>query len=464
MSSKANVATRSAAMQKVVDEAKVVRDLCGGTAAMRKAGETYLPKKEAETQSAYNVRLSQSFLYNKTNDTIEATVDKLFANEVTPDENFTDVTVIDTVDMEGRDITRFGRDWLRDALVAGVSYVMVDFPEGKPAESLAIERSMGLRPYCSIINADNILSFKTEMRGSQTILTRINIFESAEVETDNEFEELFVDQVRVLRLTDVTGVTVMTYELWRKRSDDKGDWYLYQEPVPTSINFIPIVPLYTSRTGFMTGRPPFRDIADKNIQHWQSSSSQKHILDFVRFPILFGKGLIKNAETGSIEIGANRLIEGLSDENSDLKHVEHSGAGIQAGKEDLENIEQQMDALSKQMLTRRTGNITATARAIDEASATSDIQQLANIVQDTLNLLIQYMGAWTNTEYGTVSLNADFTLNSQEENDTTALKDALDRGVISKEWYANELKRRGILHTKFDFETDQAMIDTTVVD
>ena len=51
-----------------------------------------------------------------------------------------------------------------------------------------------------------------------------------------------------------------------------------------------------------------------------------------RVPILFGRNL-KVGEDG-IEIGPNRLILGEGD-GADLKYVEHGGAAIEAGRQDL---------------------------------------------------------------------------------------------------------------------------------
>jgi len=453
---KSNVAKRNAAMQKVYDDSRKIRAVYAGTDSMRKAGKTYLPKKEAESEEAYKVRLAQSELYNKLADTIHTTAGKLFADPVVPNEGFQEPEILNTIDSEGRDITRFGMDWLLDASQPGVSYALADYPTGETGLTREQEQAMGLRPYASIIKQENILSFDSEFVGANRVLTRVNIFEQVQEEGEDEFDEKFVDQIRVLRLRD----GVMTFELWRK--PEGKDWQIYQDETPTTMTAIPLVPLYTKRTGYMTGECPYEDIADLNITHWQSGSSQRHILDFVRFPVLFGKGLMLDSE-GSVEYGANRLIMGNADENSDLKHVEHSGAGIEAGERDLESLEQQMDALSKQVLTRRTGNVTATARAIDESSSSTDIQALANIVENALNRLIEYMGMWAGKEYGTVSLSADFSLSAGGEKDIEALQFAVQSRFLSGQEYMAEMVRRGI-KKEYDFEADQTFIETGLIE
>ena len=118
----------------------------------------------------------------------------------------------------------------------------------------------------------------------------------------------------------------------------------------------------------MTGRPPLMDLALLNLAHWQSSSDQRHILHVARVPLLFARNL-RPGENG-LDIGPNRLIVGDSD-GADLKFVEHSGSAIEAGRQDLVDLEDRMAVMGLDLIARRPGSATATARAIDAAQADS---------------------------------------------------------------------------------------------
>ena len=462
----ADVSTRNGAMQKVYDDARAIRALTGGTQSMRAAGKEYLPQKQAESSAAYKDRLAQSTLYNKMLDTINTVAGKLFAKPITANEGFEGEEFLQSVDLEGRDITRFAHDVTVDALQPGVSYIQVDHPSVEQGLTRAQLSAMGVRPYFIMVKSENLLSFEYRLVGAQLQLTRANIMESrTSSDVDNEFKEVTTQQVRVYRVQDVmvddAPVQRMTFEVWRQNKDEK--WELAEGPTVSSIDFIPIVPLYTSRTGFMTGRPPYRDIADLNIRHWQSRSSQDHILDFSRFPMLFAKGLKQRDDGDETAVGANVMLLGEADENSDAKYIEPGGAAIQAGADDLKNIEDQMDALSKQVLTRKSGNITATARAIDESSSTTDIQALKNIVEDTINTAIGYAAIWADSKMGTVSLNADLDLSADNDTDNKMLIEMYDRRQISGETLTGAAKRRNVLDDEFDYEVDQGKIERTEV-
>ena len=382
---KANVATRNAQMEKVYQDSRTLRALAGGTKGMRELGELYLPKRPKESTEAYETRLNSSFLYNKTMDTIKTVAGKLFSKPMTADD------MLQSVDSEGRDITRFAHDVTMDALQVGVTYVMADYTGNEDIVTREDAKKANVRPFLLHIKQENLLSYQSEFVGSEEALTRVNILEEVlEQDEDNEFQFDLVQQVRVYRVVD----GVMTTEVWRK--PDGKDWSLFSEPIATSMSYIPLNALYTCRTGFMTGKPPYQDIADLNVRHWISRSSQDHILDFCRFPMLFAKGL----ENDDTTVGANVMLRGIADENSDAKYIETNGKAVEAGANDLENIESQMDALSKQVLNRQSGNITATARAIDESSSNTDIQTLANIIEDTFNSVVGDMGEWSGEDYG----------------------------------------------------------------
>ena len=112
------------------------------------------------------------------------------------------------------------------------------------------------------------------------------------------------------------------------------------------INAIPVAPVYLNQTGFMCGSPPLMDLADLNITHWQSSSDQRNILHVARVPILFASGVAEDIE---LVVGANAFMR-ASDPQARLEYVEHSGAAITSGKDDLKVLEFQMQAMGLQLL------------------------------------------------------------------------------------------------------------------
>jgi len=131
----------------------------------------------------------------------------------------------------------------------------------------------------------------------------------------------------------------------------------------------------------MTAEPALLDLANLNIAHWQSDSDQRNILHVARVPILFAAGLgDSEAPIKKLNIGATTFINGQI--GSDLKYVEHSGKGIEAGRQDLQDLEQRMAQMGLNMLVKgagRSGSATATARVLDQSEADSPLSMFETV-------------------------------------------------------------------------------------
>ena len=144
--------------------------------------------------------------------------------------------------------------------------------------------------------------------------------------------------------------------------------------------------------GPLTARPPLSDLAWLNLAHWQSSSDQRHILHLARVPLLFGRNLQIGA--GELEIGPNRPI--LNDDPaSELKFVEHSGAAIEAGRQDLIDLEDKMAVMELEMLSRpQAGPVTATARRLDAAQNHAALAGILQALRSGLNQAFMLAASW----------------------------------------------------------------------
>lgn len=92
-------------------------------------------------------------------------------------------------------------------------------------------------------------------------------------------------------------------EIYRRSEGTNGEsvWTLH-ESWNTSRDDIPLVTLYTKKTGFMRGTPPLLNLGLLNIKHWQSQSEQDNILHVTRVPLLVAYGLDRNEE---LTVGAS---------------------------------------------------------------------------------------------------------------------------------------------------------------
>lgn len=429
--------------------------LCGGTDAMRAAREKYLPKFPREDQDSYDYRVKTSTLFNGLGRTIENMAAKPFAEPVT----FTDIDPapalwLDNIDLCGNNLSVFAHNLLTAGLKYGLTHILVEYPpamneEGKPLYvTKADEAAAGVRPYLVHITPQQILGWKsTKTASGAEILSMLRFMECVE-EPDGEFGSKSVAQVRVL-----TPGAWATY-----RKAEKGDdWPLFDEG-RMSLDFIPLVTYYTRRTGFMTATPPFKDLADLNVKHWQSSSDQDSILHTARVPILAITGI---NDEDKIVIGAKSAL--MLPLGAEAKYVEHTGAAIEAGRQSLQDLENQMRAMGAELLAETQVSTTATQNNIEDSEAKCQLSMMVEGLEDALDQSVDIMHKSVKLEYkGDIDLFDDFSSSAVMQSAgpfIIALVQLVNAGLLDKESAFEELQRYGIVNPDKVWADVQSRVD-----
>lgn len=438
----------------LADTAKrqMIRALMGGTAAMRAAGKTYLPQEVAESQLAYDARLARSFLFNGLGKTVRDLAGKVFSKPIVLGDDVPEAIKADceNIDLAGRNLDTFAHAVFTDALQEGVSFILTDMtaaPEtGRP---VTMAETAGRRPWLVHVKREQVLGWRKEVRDGKDVLTQFRFIEEF-MAPDGPYGEKPVKQVRVFnRVGDA-----VTWETWRSRTEVKSgttSWVLEESGIVT-IGEIAVAPVYTNRTGFFTGSPPLADLAEVNVAHWQSQSDQRNILHVARVPILFGAGI--DAEQ-KVEIGAGRMFRAANADAS-LTYVEHSGAAIGAGRDDLKDLEFQMQTMGLELLIPKPGGQTATGEALDAARMNSTLAMMAMALGDALEMSLGFMARFRGLGEdagGSVTVNTDFGVTASAQ-DVSSLTAALNAKAITRATYLSELKRRGILSADVDPEEE----------
>lgn len=480
-----NVRSVSAEVQAMLDASKQESTLSKGTAAMRAAGEEYLPKEPAEEHQDYANRLARSTLFNGLGKTVEDMSGKVFAKPVKlaedapeefrgkfvkegDDEKLVAPGIVENIDMAGRGLNNFAYDVFADGMVRGISYILVEMPppltdaNGQPrtvvskAEAAAAKR----RPYFCHLTLDALLGWQTEEENGVTYLSQLRVLEVVkEPDPNNEWEKKSVEQVKVYRRT-AAGVTWETY----RKKDGNGTsgeaiWMIHDEPTPiVGPTEIPLAVYYAKRTGFMTAAPPLKKLGDINVAHWQSASDQRNILHVARVPILFGAGF---TESDKLVVSANTFTK-ASDPAASLQWVEHSGSAIGAGRDDLNDLIFQMQTLGLELLIPKPGGDSATGAAIDDAKMNAPLAIMADNLGDALEIAFKFAAQFAglgDDMGGTVVVNKDFGVSMRDASDITALLSAVTAGKLSRETFWDELLRRGVLKEGFNPEVEKDRIE-----
>lgn len=422
---------------------KLERALMGGTNEMRAQGEKFTPRYDGEDAESYKIRLNCTFLFNAFAEAVRSSAGKVLSRDVILNDDVPGeiAALAPNIDGQGRNLTAFALDTFVDGMTDGLSFIFVDFPEiigqfDKPP-LLSDQIAQNARPYAILYKADQIIGFKHSNIEGFEQLTQIRIHEIV-TEPSGDWGEIQIEQIRVLNRG--------SFELWRK--NDKDEWVLFRNGV-TSIKYIPIVPFYTHRTGFMTGTPPLKSLAELNLEHWISSSDQRKALTFARFAMMVFTGV----QSGAIaKVGPDVVVE-LAEPNAKWGKIESSGSGIADGRLDLEALENKMQHAGMTInIQDAQGNVTAMAAAINSDDVNAPLLALAGALEDTLDQMLQifadYMGL---PDGGSATVNKQF----GRRKSTATVQDLIllyNAGILDGDTVLSELKQRGDLSEDLDLE------------
>jgi len=441
--------TTSAAYDLMVPKWSMISTLLEGTAAMREAGEAFLPRHEHESVHNYRERLHSTVLFNMLELTLDSLVGRPFANPIQLKDDVPEEMrrFAEDVDLQGNNLTVFAREWFRQSLAKTVAYVQIEFPsldpEQRSSRTLADDLQEGRRPYWILHRPEDVIFFHSEIVNGVEVPTHVRI---REVVTELQgFVEIFRERIRVLE----PG----TFRVFEKRQVGKSkrvEW-VEIESGETDIDFIPIVPFYTDRKGPGFGKPPLEDLAHMNIRHWQSESDQINILTVARFPILAVAGATD--QSGNVMAIGPRQLLGTRDANGRFYYVEHTGKAIGAGRQELIDLEERMSSYGAEFLRRKGGNQTATARALDSAESVSTLKDAVTRFTDAVEQAMRMTAVWMGLdEGGSVELpDIGSTINAEA---LKTLLEARKEGDLSREAFLAELRRMGVLNHEFDPRAD----------
>lgn len=457
----------------------LIRDLLGGTVAMRNAGVIWLPQEEKETAIEYSNRVNRSVLYDGLGDTIRKIVEKPFAKEITfleseglPEELKAWEDDCDRQGVCGKSITKFARDVFSDGITYGFSHILVNAPAPKKnaggqavGYSVAEAKEKRIRPYLEHVKALELFYWHHEQdETGQRKLTEIR-FVKLEDEKAGEF-----GQKKVLYIHRWTETKWEIYKFKKNVEDlvssvSQQDFDLYDSGT-NELGKIPLVTFYAEEDGFMRAKSPLCGLAWKNLAHWQSSSDQTNVLHFARLVTLVLTGLSDEDMKVPTVLGGNRALKFMSEE-VEAFFVEHSGKGAEAGEKDLAKIEQQMETLGMQPFLHRSGGSTASARILDEAKQVGGIYSWVRNLRDTLYDAYK-LGAErlkkTLPPKFEVIVYTDFVLSTSSSLDSQILDLANTKGVVPNTVYFKELQRRNVVAENYDPEASVAQGQKEMMD
>ena len=430
----------------------VITPLMGGTLAMR-AAPALLPKYPAEDDGVYKDRLRLSTLLPAYSETVGNMTSRVFAEplQLGDDVHEQVVELANNIDNANNDINAWSVDFFREGLSHGLCHAFVDHQKAEGVRTQADEKAAGVRPYVVMVKPEQVCGWRVR----DGVLTQVRYREMIE-ESDGDFGTKRVDQIRVLEPGKWT-----TY----RKPKEGGVWTIHEKGT-TNLGVIPWVTFYTGRTGFMTAKPPLLELAHLNIKHWQSQSDQDNILHVIRVPILVRIGVQATFDAQGkmippeFKVGTGALTD--LPMNGDMKYVEHTGKAVDAGRQALLDLIEEMRMAGAKLLTpNKSATKTATQAEEEAAQDLSPLSRMANHFADCLAQLLQFMADYRSLgEGGTVEMRGSFDVDYMPEVSLPTLVAMANAGMLSKETLFTEMQRRGVISDEYDWADELEKIDS----
>ncbi|MGO2705626.1 MAG: DUF4055 domain-containing protein [Pseudomonas helleri] len=427
----------------------VVAPLMDGTQGMRKAGTKLLPQFPAEQDETYKERLALSTLLPVYAETVNNMTSRVFAEPMQLGEDVPDdiKTLCSDIDLAGNDINSWAVELFRDGMSHGLCHAFIDHQSTVDAEGNKLyktkieEVAAGVRPYAVIVKPNQVLGW----RFSAGVLVQVRYIEVIEV-PDGDFGTKCVDQIRVLE-----PGSWKTY----RATANSGVWAIYEEGT-TSLAYIPWVTFYTGRTGSMTAKPPLLELAYLNVKHWQSQSDQDNLLHVARVPLLF---VFTGDEQFQLVISSGSATRMPADGKA--QYVEHTGAAIEAGRQSLQDLIDEMRMAGAKLLQRDKQQVKTAAQANEEAAQElSPLARLAGQFGDCIAQILQIIADYRGEkEGGRVEMRGNFDSDFAPEVSLPSLISMATAGKISDETLYSEMQRRGVISDELDWDQEKDRLE-----
>lgn len=450
----------------------------GGTEGMRTAGEEFIPREVNEPLAEYEARLKRSALFNVFALTVEDLTGKVFSEKVCLDQNAPEWAreFEKDVDLAGNSMHVFSRERFIDAVVEGLSLIMVDYSgdivaydsDGNTRPLNRAEERLLKRPRWCSYGVEQLIWWDYETTGSgQWRLTEARL-KVERVEPVAPWGERVVQEIKqyfcgdkMLPINDPNRYA--SWQLWRKIKYQKSgeEWWV---PIGGRQSMrphfdIPLVPIYTSRTSFFRARPGLPTLAELNCQHWFKQSDYDNGLHTASIPMWHRAGCTQKEAESQVSVGYGRMYYSTNVQ-AHMECVEHSGQAFGALRTSIIDLEEQMRQAARVPLKPASGDLTATSDKLRFEAANCTLAAWALGLKDGLDMCWYLTGIWLNkSDAPEVIVRTDYEVVQVDQARVQSLATARASKDIARRFYLKALLEEGVMPEDFsEAENDDLLL------
>jgi len=460
-------------------------DVTSGTDEIHAKAEEYLPKWAAEDADTYGVRSVMTELMPGLERCVIAARGLVFGKPPTLTDTASAAIKAHWEDIDGAGT--HARVWLRepftDGLLDGMCAILVDFPKVPGAGTLDIGEfaDRNLRPHWIRIAADQIINWRLAKINNQLVPTLLVIAEEVDEEVD-EFGVQAVAQYRAFRLVDTSltplagaeGETEMPtnryqvqFRVWRKTEEVEGDkkvikWYVHEEGVIRGQERIPIaVGYFNTKSAPFVVKPPLLALADVNLGHYRVAADRRYLMSIAHTPTFVVEGwqdrIASDGQVIQEDIvlgpgAAMKLPPGAT-----AKWVQADPEGLDASKEELDDLKELMGALSVAFLAHeRRAQETARAHSINAAAQNATLATAADGLRDCVEQALVFHARYIEDTPPTVTVNTSYEESTLDAQTISALSKLAKERNLTLRTLLLILQRGKIIPAEVDLDDEEA--------
>lgn len=357
-----------------------IRDVISGSKAVKNASIKYLPMPNAVDQSAENLARyagykTRAIFYGVTRRTLSGLLGQVFNVDPTVKVPTVLDPVIKDANGSGIPLVQLAQETESDVICYGRSGLFIDYPVKDGPTTRAEQLSGVIRPNIIAYKPWNVINWRTEKRGPDTVFTLVVLREKEEAAL-GAFGIEIKDKYRVLTLENGKYVQTIYTGTRGSLTNDGSVTPLGANGKPLS--FIPFTFVGSVNNDAGIDHPPLDDMAELNIGHYRNSADYEDSVYMVGQPTPVITGLTKawvdEVLKGRVELGSRGAVMLPVGAQFTLEQAQPNTLC----KEAMEAKERQMTALGAKLVEQKTVQRTATEASQEQASETSVLATITN--------------------------------------------------------------------------------------
>jgi hypothetical protein len=441
-----------------------VRDCVKGNRAIKKRGKKYLPMLSGQSEKSYNRYIKKVKFFGATGRTLDGLHGNIFrkAPEYTGEVSETFTESLNDVDLMGTNIEQFGSNVMYDCLQTNWGGILVDYPKGEEAKSLADAEAKGFKAYLKYYPAENVINWEYKTIRGKTQLSLVVLVElCADKDPSDEFAAEIKKIFRVLYLDKDTN----TYKQ-KIYNETKGVVLLKEDAIDIKINSedmneIPFYPI----PGKLPEKSMLYDLAQLNLQHYQDSADYQNGKHYTSIPSPIAIGLKpqldENGDPKPMFIGGDQFQFFPNEDHvpgADVKYLEYTGVGMKDLANGIIHLESLMAILGAHIIAgEKKGVETAEALRIHRIGENGVLSAFTRNVSSQITKALRKKGEWDGEKIDklnkwSINFNTDYDMSDENVQTLSILLTGRANGEIPRITIYLVLKSFNLIPEQWSFE------------